>query len=58
MVDKLAIARERFGRDFAADSRSTYKPRATRLLTEWTAARLQEKRRAVIRPIDAKRRSA
>lgn len=55
--ERLKLARARHGKDFAADSGSRFKPRATRVLTEWAADRIQEKRAKVVRPID-KRRAA
>jgi hypothetical protein len=39
----LDVARERFGKPFAHEYGSTWKPRATRLLTEWLARRTNEK---------------
>ena len=57
--ERIAQARERHGKDFAADSRSTFKPRATRLLTEWAADRIASaKQSKVVRPIDSKKRRA
>lgn len=58
-AEKLAKARARHGKAFAADSGSSYKPPARRILTDWTAERIVEaKKPKVFRPVDAKRRVA
>jgi hypothetical protein len=52
-ADKLARARERFGRPFAIERGSDWKPRTQRYLTEWLAGRATERAKENAAPIPA-----
>lgn len=41
--ERIAKARERFGRPFAHEHGATWRPRETPLLAEWMAGRIKER---------------